>query len=83
MGNKETKSTENNESIFNLFSLGLASNRDAWVYNHDPSQIMANLRKTVKAYNAERSRYQDLSPEERKNYKPEVQESKISGRTDW
>lgn len=77
MGNKETKGTESNESIFNLFSLGLASNRDAWVYNHDPSQIMANLRKTVKAYNAERSRYQDLSPEERKNYKPEVQESEI------
>lgn len=77
LGNKQTKSTDANESIFNLFSLGLASNRDAWVYNHDQSQILSNLRKTLRAYNTERSRFEEMTSEERKTYKPEIREHDI------
>jgi predicted helicase len=44
-------------AIFNLFSAGLQSNRDAWVYNSSADDLARNMRRTINAYNAEVRRW--------------------------
>jgi predicted helicase len=37
-------------------SLGVASNRDSWVYNYSKSELQTNVRHTIKHFNTERDR---------------------------
>ena len=39
------------EALFNLNSLGLGSNRDAWVYNFSEETVIRNTREMIAAYN--------------------------------
>jgi len=41
-------------SVFTLFSGGLKSNRDAWVYNSSRDAVKANVRRIIDTYEAER-----------------------------
>ncbi|UKA56417.1 DEAD/DEAH box helicase family protein [Arthrobacter sp. FW305-BF8] len=52
MGDKVTKGMPNTTGIFENYSRGLETGRDAWVYNFSASQLESNLRKTISAYNA-------------------------------
>ena len=43
--------------IFANYSLGLATNRDAWAYNASKSKLEQNIKNTIAFYNAELERY--------------------------
>ena len=55
MGDKKDK---NAVVIFGNYSLGVATNRDAWVYNASKTKLENNMRGMIDVYNQEISRYQ-------------------------
>jgi len=59
IGSKETKaSVQDIENvIFKLFSLGVASNRDEWVFSFSKNDLQAKVNKLVNNYNLEVNRF--------------------------
>lgn len=53
IGNKKEK---NELSLFENYSLGVATNRDAWVYQYSNSKLKDNVFRLIDFYNHERSR---------------------------
>ena len=53
MGTKAAKAAKGEVAgtIFKTFSLGVSTNRDAWVYNLNPQQLAKNVQRTIRAYN--------------------------------
>ena len=53
MGTKAAKAAkgEAEGTIFKTFSLGVSTNRDAWVYNLNPEDLAENVQRTIHAYN--------------------------------
>lgn len=53
IGNKETKTKKGEaiDCIFQIFSTGVHSSRDAWVYNFDFNQLSINIQQTIDDYN--------------------------------
>ncbi|MCG8624239.1 MAG: N-6 DNA methylase, partial [Proteobacteria bacterium] len=45
------------DTIFNTYSLGVATSRDAWVYNSSHKRLTKNMQKLTENYNAERKKY--------------------------
>jgi len=64
------KDSDSSQSIFSLFSLGVGTNRDAWVYNYSRSEICENMTKTIAFYNAEVDRYQSAVARSKSNPPP-------------
>lgn len=62
LGMKGLKGGENASSVFSLFSLGVASNRDAYNYNSSVTKLKRNIRAAVGAYNETLAKYRDLKP---------------------
>ena len=58
MGTEETKAGQEENSIFTLFSNGVKSNRDTWVYNYSQEQLAINIQKLIRTYNDELLRWQ-------------------------
>lgn len=48
--------------LFDNFSLGVATNRDAWVYNQSKTKLSANLSNMIGFYNAEVARFDAAHP---------------------
>ena len=48
IGNKDTKSGKKSNAIFKRYSLGIATHRDAWVYNSSKMTLVENMKKTMK-----------------------------------
>ena len=46
-------------SIFSLYSSGVKTNRDAWVYNFSQKKVGSNMRLMIAFYNSEVSRYEE------------------------
>lgn len=46
-----------NDSIFDINSLGVASGRDPWVYNFSPNILMRSVQTCIDAYNADLKRF--------------------------
>jgi predicted helicase len=55
---KEDKGTAT-EVIFNMFSLGVVTSRDEWVYDFDRDELEAKMGLFIKNYNAEVARYSE------------------------
>ncbi len=51
MGNKEAKNTKGGETIFNLYSLGIATNRDILAYSFDLALLQERVRTFIEIYN--------------------------------
>ena len=53
MGTKEAKATKGEAAdvIFKIFSSGVATSRDAWVYNFDRNTLTENMKRTIESYN--------------------------------
>lgn len=49
----EKKATAENRSIFNLYSLGIVTNRDAWTYNYSRSHLSSNMNRMIDFYNTQ------------------------------
>ena len=45
------------EKLFNNFSLGIVTNRDAWCYNASRQAVATNMERMIGFYNAERERF--------------------------
>ena len=60
MGTKEVKNTKRQEvsgTIFRKYSLGVSTNRDAWVYNFNQDALRNNVQRTIETYNTEVDRW--------------------------
>ena len=44
---------KNSNTIFNLYSCGVKTNRDSWVYNFDKIQVKKNMKNMIEFYNQE------------------------------
>jgi predicted helicase len=51
LGDKEGRSRDQVQSMFDIFSNGVKTNRDAWVYNFSCSELEKNVELTVTTYN--------------------------------
>lgn len=69
MGTKEAKKEKGitNGVIFKNFSLGVSTNRDAWVYNFNQDELHDNVQRTIETYTAELDRWRHQKPP-----KPEI-----------
>jgi predicted helicase len=76
LGIKAEKGTKDVESVFRLFSLGVAANRDAWVYSFHAGELEKNILTTLETYTAEVSALKK-SLREAKKHTVSITESKI------
>lgn len=53
IGDKATKSGKNTSSLFELYSRGLETARDPWVYQFGRNSLCSQLEKFIKQYNAD------------------------------
>ena len=55
MGNKVAKASVGDVegTLFKTYSLGVSTNRDAWVYNFNRDTLTENVQRTIKCYNAQ------------------------------
>ncbi len=74
----EKKFGKGNQSFFECFSLGTATNRDAWVYNFSRTCLRQNIQRTIQHYNEQRA----LISSQRNN-EPIKDSSKGSWTRDW
>ena len=53
IGTKEAKEAKGEavEVIFKIFSSGVATSRDAWVYNFNRNALSGNMKRTIESYN--------------------------------
>jgi predicted helicase len=55
------KATGGVRALFTTYSLGISTNRDAWVYNFDKMLLAKNVSRLIEVYNEEVSRYERAS----------------------
>lgn len=53
IGDKETKGKPNTPGVFQLYSNGLKSNRDPWVYNFSTRAVEENMHRMIEFYNSQ------------------------------
>jgi predicted helicase len=61
IGTKESKSGINEYAIFEIYSPGLQTNRDVWVYNFNREALKENIRSFIEVYNGEVNRWYNRS----------------------
>jgi len=61
MGSKEAKAG-NGQAIFNLYSGGVKTNRDAWAYNFNANEIQNNIGRMLEVYNEHVLRWSRFHP---------------------
>ena len=64
LGDKKDKDVV---TVFETFSLGVATNRDAWVYNYSIDRLQKNMENTIDFYNSEIDRVDSSYAERIKN----------------
>ncbi len=52
--------TLQNDSIFDINSMGVASGRDPWVYNFSPNALMQSVQTCIDTYNADLKRFNEV-----------------------
>ncbi|MFM6196786.1 MAG: type ISP restriction/modification enzyme [Planktothrix sp.] len=63
IGNKEAKLSKNHDNaiIFKMFSLGVSTNRDAWVYNFNSDELVTHIQRMISTYNEQVRKWRDRS----------------------
>ena len=75
LGDMDTKRNKGKvQTVFTLYSSGVKTNRDAWVYNFSKETLAENMQKTIAFYNSEVGRYQQACNEKKDSEKPVVNE---------
>ena len=69
LGDKKNKSEL---TVFDNYSLGVATNRDAWCYNSSTQAITDNLNRTIDFYNQEVDRFKNKCSGLAKNNYPDI-----------
>ena len=59
IGSRETKANKqrDEEALFKTFSIGVNTNRDAWVYCFDKKQLADQVQRSIETYNSEIDRW--------------------------
>ena len=60
LGDKKDKTAK---TIFDTYSLGIATNRDAWVFNFSQQQLTVNMTRMIAFYNEQLSQYKNACNE--------------------
>jgi predicted helicase len=68
LGDKKRKE----KSVFQNFSLGVSTNRDAWVLNSSKQNLAANMTAMINFYNAEVNQFERLTQQLEKGAVPQV-----------
>jgi len=55
----EKKFNLDNKSFFNTYAIGVATNRDPWVYNFSEEKIESNMKRFIDFYNVQLKAYQE------------------------
>ena len=55
----EKKFAKGQKSFFDTYAIGVATNRDAWVYNSSRQRLEQNMRSMIDFYNRQREAYND------------------------
>jgi len=66
------KFTDDLNTIFGIYSLGVTTNRDAWVYNMNCDALELNIHRMIEVYNAERAHYGKLCAGRLKEQWPDI-----------
>lgn len=53
IGDKATKGKKDTPAVFQLYSRGLATSRDAWAYNYSQTQVENNIQRMIDFYNSQ------------------------------
>lgn len=53
----EKKFDVKSQSIFSTYAIGVATNRDAWVYNFSANELGMNMQRTIAFYNEQQTNY--------------------------
>jgi len=69
LGSKEKSESD---VLFSVYSLGVTTNRDAWVYNMNRSALESNVLRMIEVYNAEQARYAKLRLGKPKDQWPDI-----------
>lgn len=56
----EKKFDEKSKSFFTTYAIGLATNRDSWVYNFSKHELEKNVNRMIAFYNSQLSEYKDI-----------------------
>lgn len=59
----EKKFDLRSKSFFSTYAIGVATNRDAWVYNFSTNEIENNMQTTIKFYNEQTNKFIEVSSE--------------------
>lgn len=62
----EKKFVKSKDSFFDGYSLGIATNKDTWLYNSSKESLCSNVCTMIDFYNQERTRFQKLKKENSK-----------------
>jgi predicted helicase len=57
LGSKQAKAGHSDEAVFESYTLGVNTARDAWAYNFQPSGLEISMRRTINTYNEELDRW--------------------------
>ena len=60
---KFAKNSDDEQAVFGLYSLGVASNRDAWVYDFEARNVSDKIEYFCEVYQNEMQRYEDEQPD--------------------
>ncbi|WP_298445980.1 type ISP restriction/modification enzyme [Ferrimicrobium sp.] len=71
MGNKKER---NEPAIFEIYSAGVKTNRDAWAYNFSADAVASNMERMIEAYNGEVEKYQAQVEDLPKSQWPKVED---------
>lgn len=64
IGDKSTKGKLNTPGIFENYSSGIKTNRDAWCYNYSRAEVERNMSRSIEFYNDQVSSFQDRLKED-------------------
>ncbi|WP_426166325.1 DEAD/DEAH box helicase [Polaromonas sp. DSP2-3-2b2] len=71
LGDKKDASTA---SVFDSYSMGIKTNRDAWVYQFSKTKLVENLKSMISFFNKESARYETYCGDETRNVTVEVED---------
>jgi predicted helicase len=65
---KARTTSSGDRAIFKLFTLGVVTNRDDWVYDNDASNLAAKVNALINTYDRERARFSRLLPQQQAKF---------------
>ena len=68
-----SKDSSEQNVLFSVYSFGVVTNRDPWVYGFSRESVTANVSRLIDAYNSDAKRYAKLCDGKDKNQRPDLE----------